>query len=167
MMQRKYLILILAVTVALLAGAAVAVYVTQTSGHAKQVKQDEHNTNTHVVFEDETPIADPAIVGRWQNAANPQWIRVYLDDYDGDGFFWGKEWDEAEDVHEEDLNYHGNGWFRWRIDKHQLLEMHTMDAQDTPIPKPWLVCPQSLPDSLILTNAEYQTQCIRFSRISN
>ena len=161
MMQRKYLILILAVTVALLAGAAVAVYVTQTSGHAKQVKQDEHNTNTHVVFEDETPIADPAIVGRWQNAANPQWIRVYLDDYDGDGFFWGKEWDEAEDVHEEDLNYHGNGWFRWEKKGKVIREYATMDTRDVPIHHAYKILFSSA-DSLCYGEADYRNAVYEF-----
>ena len=167
MMQRKYLILILTFTAVVLLGAAVGIYVVHVSDRTEQVHPDKHPTNSHVAFEDDTPSADPAIVGKWQNSDNPKWYKVYYDDYDGDGFFWGKEWDESEDVQEEDLIYHGNGWFRWQKDKNQLLEMHTMDVQDTPIPKRWLVLSRSLPDSLILTNADRKSRCIRYGRVSD
>lgn len=164
MMQRKYLVLLIALAVALFVGAAVIVYIVHVS-HGSKSGFDRHQTNSHVVFEEETPTADPAIVGRWQNKTNPQWFRVYYDDYDGDGFFWGKEWDEADDVHEVDLNYHGNGWFRWRKDGTQLLEMHTMDVQDVPIPKRWKVHTKSLPDSLTLISVDVRNQCLRFGRV--
>ena len=164
-MRRKLLILILTFTAALLIGAVVIVMV-QTSDHSGQIDTDKHPTNSHVSFENDTPTADPAILGRWQNDVNPQWFRVYYDDYDGDGFFWGKEWNEAEDVQESDLNYHGNGWFRWQKNDNQLLELHTMDANDTPIPKRWILRSLSSQDSLILNDYVIQTRYFRFKRIA-
>ena len=163
-MQRKYLILILAITAALLAGAAVVAYVVHTSGHSAQEKQDEYPTKKHAIFEDQTPTADPAIVGKWQNSDKQQWFRVYYDDYDGDGFFWGKEWDEAEDVREEDLMYHGNGWFRWRTNDKQLMEMHTMDANDVPIAKIYILL-YSTPDSLVYCEQDRKSVIFHYSRV--
>ena len=161
-MNRKQLIILL------LSVAAIAAAAVWYGAYHRQREQENEGltTNSAGYAEEEVPHADPFIVGKWQNDVNPQWFKVYYDDYDEDeGFFWGKEWNEADDVSEEDLNYHGNGWFRWRREGKQLIEMHTMDVQDVPIPKVWNILTQSLPDSLILTNPDRKKQCIRFGRI--
>lgn len=128
----------------------------------------QETTDEHIVFQDETPVADPALVGRWRNAENPQWFKVYLDDYDDEeGYFWGKEWNEAEDVQETDLSYHGNGWFRWRKDGARLVELHTMDVHDIPVPKLWdcrHLTARTPDDSLVLISPERNT-ALHFSRI--
>lgn len=98
-------------------------------------------TNTHITdhvhiaqLEDGMPVADSLIVGKWQNKDNLHWYKVYYDDFDEEQkLFWGKEWDESEDVFEEDMNYHGNGWFRWVKRGKILYECATMDACDVPI----------------------------------
>ena len=51
------------------------------------------------------------LLGRWQSG---QEYIVFYDDNAGDGYAWGKEWNEAEDTYESDLVYHGNGWFKWK-----------------------------------------------------
>lgn len=94
---------------------------------------NEHGTNSIIYFEGEIPPADPLMVGRWKNADNAGWHKVYYDDDDGEGHYWGKEWDEADDVLEEDLGYHGNGWFRWNKSNDTLIEYSTMDFRDVPI----------------------------------
>ena len=94
---------------------------------------DDHNTNNVVYFDDNNPVADPLLLGKWTNTDNRDWHKVYYDDYDGNGRFWGKEWDESEDVLEEDLYYHGNGWFRWERRVETLFEYYTMDSRDVPI----------------------------------
>lgn len=166
-MKRKYLLVVICLA-SLLAAGTVAVFVVHSrSGEEKEIEAPKEKTNVHLSFEDNIPPADPALVGKWQNAENPQWYKVYYDDYDDEGFFWGKEWDESEDVHEEDLNYHGNGWFRWKKDGKQLVEMHTMDVQDVPIPKIWNVkhLTARMPnDSLVLTDADRKTLVLHFSR---
>ena len=100
---------------------------------------NEHTTNSIVFFEGEMPPADPLMVGRWANNENQGWHKVYYDDDDGEGHYWGKEWDETDDVQEEDLNYHGNGWFRWRKSNDTLYEYSTMDFRDVPIAHIYLV----------------------------
>ena len=88
---------------------------------------DGFSTDAVIIMEDEMPEADPMIVGKWQSSDNPQWYKVYYDDYDEDEqLFWGKEWDESEDVLEEDLKYHGNGWFRWEKKGKELCEYSTL-----------------------------------------
>ena len=118
---------------------------------------------------EDIPHADPLIVGKWSNVENPQWYKVFCDDYDDDGVCWGKEWNEADDVQEYDLQYHGNGWFRWKKTDKQLLELHTMDIQDVPIPKVWqfqVVCPDKLHSvKLILTDPERKADRHQFSRV--
>lgn len=54
------------------------------------------------------------LIGRWQTG---QEYIVFYDLDAGDGYAWGKEWNEAQGVYESDLDgedYHGNGWFKWK-----------------------------------------------------
>ena len=101
--------------------------------------ENEHKTNAIIYFEGEVPPADPLMVGRWKNMDNAGWHKVYYDDDDGEGHYWGKEWDTNEDVMEEDLSYHGNGWFRWDKNKDTLREYATMDFRDVPIAHTFIV----------------------------
>ena len=56
------------------------------------------------------------------------------------GYFYGREWDEAEDVREEDLLTHGNGWFKYLFETNgQLTEIHLMDNGGADIPKVYVV----------------------------
>jgi len=129
-------------------------------------------------------IADPAVVGRWCNSDNPQWHKVYLDDFDEEQqLFWGKEWNEDEEVFEYDLRYHGNGWFRWNVEGGTLHEYATMDARDVPIhrayvlhrPAPRHAGPLGMrrnrqaetteaPDTLVYHDADYRNRIYRFTR---
>ena len=159
MNRRQLVIILLCVTAA---GAAVWIGVC----HSKHEKENEWlHTNNVNYADDDAPNANPLIVGKWKNDAIPQWFKVYYDDYDEDGFFWGKEWNEANDVYEDDLNYHGNGWFRWCLKGKQLMEIHKMDVQNVPIPKMWDIRMRSLPRHLILTNPEDDKQCYKFRRM--
>ena len=110
---------------AVLAVSAVCVIMFQRTDGGSPA--DPNNTNYNYIFDEDDPHADPRLVGKWQNIDNPQWYKMYLDDYDEDGYFWGKEWDESEDVFEEDLKYHGNGWFRWKRDKKEVQEIASTD----------------------------------------
>jgi len=163
-MNNKRLIFIVLSLVGLLAVVAAVVYVLLVLPKKSQTVVDPYATNDTYVYED-APHADPAMVGKWQNSANPQWFKVYYDDYDGDGYYWGKEWNEGEDVHEEDLQYHGNGWYRWRRDGKKLTELHTMDMRDMPIAKQWRV--KTDKDSLYLSEPEQRKQFFSFSRVDD
>jgi len=166
-MKRRSILITVCIAAVLAVAAGVGIY------YLSQNKAEENemvSTDTESIAVLELPSADPLMVGKWQNAENPQWYKVYYDDPDDDedGYFWGKEWDEADEVLEEDLMYHGNGWFRWCKKNNQLTELHTMDAQDIPIAKIWkvqIVSAHTPNDNLILTNPERESQCFRFVRV--
>ena len=126
---------------------------------------DEDATNNLVVFEDGY-VADTLMVGKWTSEANPKWYKVYYDDYAGDDFFWGKEWNEAEDVLEEDLRFHGNGWFKWRKKGDKLLEIAMQDQGVGEVPHEYIV--QDNTDS-VLTIAEksHRMRSLHFHRIAD
>ena len=124
---------------------------TETDEVEGEELENEHMTNVVVYFEGEMPPADPLMVGRWKNAEQAGWHKVYYDDDDGEGHYWGKEWDESEDVLEEDLGYHGNGWFRWTKNNDTLVEYSTMDFRDVPIAHIYLL---TVTDSMNIAMAE-------------
>lgn len=144
-MKRKAFLIFSCAVFVLAAAIGAAIFFSQT----REKSNDILSTEGAGYAEEDIPHADPAIVGKWQNTANPQWFKVYYDDYDDEGYFWGKEWDEAENVMEEDLNYHGNGWFRWCKQGKELQELHAMDITETIIPKIYQKL-RSSNDSLLL-----------------
>ena len=166
-MRRETVLITVCIAAVLAVAAGVGIY------YLVQNRAEENemvSTDTESIAVLELPSADSLMVGKWQNAENPKWYKVYYDDPDDDedGYFWGKEWDEEDDVLEEDLMYHGNGWFRWRKEKNQLTELHTMDANDLPIAKIWFVkhlTARDVNDSMIVTNSERKAQCYRFTKV--
>lgn len=82
---------------------------------------------------------DEMLLGKWQNVDNPQWYRVYTDEEAPDGYYWGYEWDESEDVTEKDLTKHGNGWFRWKKRGSKVMELATADNDGQLIPYPYVI----------------------------
>lgn len=99
------------------------------------VAEDGPSTNATIRFV-ETSEADPMLVGYWQNIENPNWFKAYYDDEDEDetGVFWGKEWDETDGTMEEDLSWHGNGWFKWQRTTIGILERYRMDISESEVP---------------------------------
>ena len=92
------------------------------------VLQNNDETNNMMYYtDDDIPPADPMMVGKWQNTENEGWYKEYYDDYADDGMYWGKEWNEKDDVFEEDLIYHRNGWFRWAKNGKELKELSAME----------------------------------------
>ena len=167
--MKKRLIVIGVCLAAVLAACAVWFYVRHQPEPEPQTPGGEvvntHPTDGPGYYVDIIPCGDSLIVGKWQNTANPQWYKVYYDDYDEDTqMFWGKEWDESEDVLEEDLNYHGNGWFRWDKIGDELHEYSTMDNRDVPIHKGYIIRYSSY-DSLVYFEPARKKVIHRFTRI--
>ena len=80
------------------------------------------------------------ISGTWVEAENPQCYWVYtLTKDDSSDYYWGKTWDEADDVHESDLEFHGNGWFKWSITDNNLVQLHMMTISEATVPKTYTV----------------------------
>jgi hypothetical protein len=168
-MKRKLLIVLCALAAALL--VACAAWYVYSVYQEKQPEQptkpvDPYATNGEQTLELNVPPADPLIVGKWSNAKNPLWYKVYYDDYDGDGFFWGKEWDEKDDVLEYDLMFHGNGWFRWKKEGRQIMELHTMDARDVPIGKTYNI-QLSIRDTLMIYEPSFRQVVYTFTRVND
>lgn len=134
--------------------------------------EELENVNTHptdagLFFDQSTPPADTLIVGKWSNKDNPKWFKVYYDDYDEEQcLYWGKEWDENEDIFEEDLKYHGNGWFRWKKEDGMLHEFATMDYRDVPIHRGYKIV-KSTEDSLSYFEAERKSAILRFGKVND
>lgn len=161
-MNRKRLIILLSCLAAVSAAATWCI-VQYIQSHGKEMEAD--STNRIGYAEYEIPHADSLIVGKWQDAARPYQYKVYYDDYDEDAhLFWGKEWDESEDVFEKDLNYHGNGWFRWEKRGKILHEYATMDARDVFIHHAYRILFSSS-DSLSYCDAEHKQIISSFTRI--
>ena len=80
------------------------------------------------------------LAGTWAEESNPQCYWVYTLSQDDTGeYYWGKTWDEAEDVSESDLEFHGNGWFKWSIAGNKLQQLHVMDISAALVPKSYTV----------------------------
>ena len=161
-MVRNWFIGLLIFVVAAMAAAFAWYYYTSDRTQEEGIEQNTTTTNRIGYAEFETPHADPLLVGKWQNTDNTKWYKVYYDDYDDEyRMFWGKEWDEAEDVTEEDLNYHGNGWFRWEKKGKVIREYATMDTRDVPIHHAYKILFSSA-DSLCYGEADYRNAVYEF-----
>lgn len=163
-MIRNWFIGLLIFVVTAMAAAFAWYYLSD--GHVQEgVEENTSKTSSIGYAEFDIPHADSLIVGRWQNTDNPQWYKVYYDDCDDDyRFFWGKEWDESEDVLEEDLNYHGNGWFRWEKDGKIIREYATMDTRDVPIHHAYKILFSSS-DSMVYYDADYKQFVYSFVKV--
>lgn len=142
----------IALAVALIACAAAVYY----AHHPRiGIDNDPLSTNRRLRFV-ETAAADSLLVGHWVEKEHPTRHKIYYDDPAEDGFYWGKMWDEADDIAEEDLLWHGNGWFRWKKEKDTLLELPRMDHQGVNIPVQYVL--QDLTDcQLVYTSHSNQS----------
>ena len=99
---------------------------------AEEVEEITEETHGLVTFEE---IAlDTMMLGKWQHATDTGWYRVYTMEPAGDDYYWGREWNTSDDIFEEDLTPYGNGWFKWKKDGDNVVEMHMTDNQIASIP---------------------------------
>lgn len=76
--------------------------------------------------------------GEWVEDGTTHHVRFTSEAADEEEFFWGCEWG-VDDINEEDLIFHGNGWFKYRLNKKDLLEIHMMDYGWADIPKEYVM----------------------------
>lgn len=58
---------------------------------------------------------------------------VFLDEAAEDGYAWGYQWNEDEDISQSEVltkDYHGNGWFMWKKNNTYLRMRHMMNASE-------------------------------------
>lgn len=88
--------------------------------------------------------------GLWQENNTEHFVRFTTEQSDEAKYLYGREWDEAEDVYEEDLVPQGDGWFKyWFETTGDLHELHLMDNHGAEIPKEYIV------SKLTSTDLEY------------
>ena len=76
------------------------------------------------------------IVGLWLEDGTQHYVRFTTEQADST-YQYGYEWHEDEEGTENDVlkDKHGNGWFKWLLEKPQLTEIHLMSNGGADIPK--------------------------------
>ena len=78
--------------------------------------------------------------GLWLENNTEHYVRFTKEQSDETGYLYGREWDEAEDITEDDLLPKGNGWFKYLFETTgSLTEIHLMDNGGAEIPKVYVV----------------------------
>ncbi len=78
--------------------------------------------------------------GLWQENNTEHYVRFTTEQSEETGYLYGREWDEAEDITEDDLLPKGNGWFKYLFETTgSLTEIHLMDNGGAEIPKVYVV----------------------------
>ena len=95
---------------------------------------------------DEPTFVEADLLGLWgEGSANysdtiPVHFVRFTAEQDATGEYkYGREWNEDEDVYEEDLLPYGNGWFKYKLVKSDLTEIHLMDNGGAEVPKVYVV----------------------------
>lgn len=79
------------------------------------------------------------LLGLWQEQNTEVFVRFTNEADESGEYHYGREWDESEDVFESDLQPYGNGWFKYKLVKTDLTEIHLMDNGGADIPKVYQV----------------------------
>ena len=99
--------------------------------------------------------------GLWQENNTEHYVRFTKEQSEETGYLYGREWDEAEDITEDDLLPKGNGWFKYLFETTgSLTEIHLMDNGGAEIPKVYVVT--TLTDTE-LSYYEKEHKSIKFS----
>lgn len=85
--------------------------------------------------------------GLWEENHTQNYVRFTADRAEEYPYFYGREWDEGEDVTEQDLldtwtqlGIRGDGWFQYKFETNgNLTEIHFMDNGGGEIPKVYVV----------------------------
>ena len=87
----------------------------------------------------EPDFVEANLLGLWQETGTEAYVRFTNEQDDKGEYKYGREWDESEDIFESDLKPYGNGWFKYKLVKSDLTEIHLMDNGGAEIPKIYVV----------------------------
>lgn len=87
----------------------------------------------------EPDFAEADLLGLWQETGTEAYVRFTSEKDDTGEYKYGREWDESEDTFESDLKPYGNGWFKYKLVKSDLTEIHLMDNGGAEVPKIYVV----------------------------
>ena len=91
------------------------------------------------LFMGPTSFQEDDLIGLWQEDSTEAFVR-FTAEKDSTGVYkYGCEWNEGEDVLESDLTKYGNGWFKWKLVKADLTEIHLMENGGAELPKVYTV----------------------------
>mgnify|MGYP003479139250 FL=1 len=88
---------------------------------------------------EEPTFVEADLLGLWQEKGTEAYVRFTNEKDDTGEYKYGREWDESEDIFESDLLPYGNGWFKYKLVKSDLTEIHLMDNGGAEIPKIYVV----------------------------
>lgn len=87
----------------------------------------------------EPDFVEADLLGLWQETGTEAYVRFTSEKDDTGAYKYGREWDESEDIFESDQLPYGNGWFKYKLVKSDLTEIHLMDNGGAEIPKIYVV----------------------------
>ena len=87
----------------------------------------------------EPDFVEADLLGLWQETGTEAYVRFTSEKDDTGEYKYGREWDESEDTFESDLKPYGNGWFKYKLVKSDLTEIHLMDNGGAEEPKVYVV----------------------------
>lgn len=87
----------------------------------------------------EPSFVEADLLGLWQEEGTEAYVRFTSEADETGEYKYGREWDEGDDVSEDDLTPYGNGWFKYKLVKSDLTEIHLMDNGGADIPKVYQV----------------------------
>ena len=94
------------------------------------------------------------LLGLWQEDGKEAFV-LFTAEKDSTGVYkYGCEWNEGEGVSESDLTKYGNGWFKWKLVKADLTEIHLMENGGADIPKVYTV--RKLTDTELLYEDDFK-----------
>lgn len=88
---------------------------------------------------EEPTFVEADLLGLWQEKGTEAYVRFTSEKDDTGAYKYGREWDESEDTLESDLLPYGNGWFKYKLVKSDLTEIHLMDNGGAELPKVYVV----------------------------
>ena len=96
--------------------------------------------------EPEVVFTEADLLGLWgrgkaagQDSVPVKFVRFTGEIDESGEYKYGRQWDESEDIYEEDLKPSGTGWFKYKLVKNDLTEIHLMDNGGADIPKVYVV----------------------------
>ena len=88
---------------------------------------------------DKPTFQEADLLGLWQENGQEAFVRFTAEKDSTGEYKYGREWDESDDMSESDLKPYGNGWFKYKLVKSDLTEIHLMDNGSAENPKVYTV----------------------------
>ena len=88
---------------------------------------------------DKPTFQEADLLGLWQEDGTEAFVRFTAEKDSTGEYKYGCEWNEGEGIFEEYLTKYGNGWFKYKLVKSDLTEIHLMDNDGAEIFKVYTV----------------------------